>query len=104
MTTEDIDAKSVTRTWKRVQEEEGDGDLVFRPADAKLPPARGRQGFSLASDGTMQKLGIGRDDRTSFAPGTWRIEGRTLTLRPFGGDEVYEIVSVDEDRMVLRRR
>jgi hypothetical protein len=80
--------------------EEDTGDLrVYRPADYDFPPARGRRGFELKPDGRLLVYGPGADDRPEATTGRWESsDGGRVRL----GDEEFEIVSVEPDRLSLR--
>jgi hypothetical protein len=99
----EIDIEALSRTWMHSHEEDQDDRIIFRPAEKKLPPARGRTGISLSADGTTEHIGTAPDDRPQLSPGTWTLEGRVLTLHVSGGEETYEILSVDDQQLVLRR-
>jgi hypothetical protein len=77
------------RRWVHAREED-DGDLqVYRPVDYDLPPARGRRGIEFRPDGEVLLYGPGPADKPVASPGRM--------------DDV-EIVSVEPDRLTLRRR
>jgi hypothetical protein len=60
------------RTWLRAHEEESGPVRVYRPASHPFPPARGREGFTLHTDGRFDYLGPGRGDQPTTTTGTWR--------------------------------
>ncbi len=90
------------RVWLRSLEEETGDVRVYRPDGYPFPPARGREGLSFHSDGLLDYLVPGRDDRPTAEPGTWqadpgdparltaRVAGRTIGLhvRSVGPDEL----------------
>jgi hypothetical protein len=80
-------------------EEDTDDRMVFRPASYRFPPARGRTGFELKEDGALVEHGIGPTDRRTQSPGRWTLEGKTLRV----GGRAYTIVSLDRDRLVVRK-
>ena len=61
-------------------EEDTDDEMVFRPEGTDLPPARGRTGIELRSDGTFAEAGLGAADVPEEASGRWSLDGDTLTL------------------------
>lgn len=100
----EIDPDALAQEWKHSNEEDSDDVIVYRPARTPMPPARGRRAFSLAPDGTLKRSGPGPDDRPRIAEGTWSLDGKTLTLHVEGRpDETYQIESMTEDKLVLRR-
>ena len=55
----------------RSREEEEGPVRLYRPQDYPFPPARGREGLSLCSDGTFKYLTPGRNDKPAGATGHW---------------------------------
>jgi hypothetical protein len=77
------------RRWVHVREED-EGDVrVYRPADADLPPARGRRGIEFLPTGDVLLYGPGPADKPTASHGSM---------------EDVEIVSVEPDRLRLRWR
>src|SRR3954469_18178790 len=92
--------------WVHAQEEDTEDEMVFRPAGTDLPPARGRLGFELRADGSFTETGYGPSDVPEEATGTWALEGDTITLSEGAAQGVprhMEVVSVDADRLVIRK-
>ena len=85
--------------WMHSHEEDTDEEVVFRPASYRFPPARGRTGFDLKEDGSLVEHGIAPTDRRTQSAGRWKLDGTTLRL----GARVMTIVSLDRDRLVLRK-
>ena len=101
-TTED----QVVGRWVHVHEEDTEDEMVFRPADAVLPPARGRMGFELREDGTFAEAGLGARDVPEEATGSWALEGDLITLSEGATQGVpreMEVVSADGERLVVRK-
>jgi len=97
----------VVGSWVHVHEEDTGDEMVFRPADSDLPPARGRMGFELREDGTFAEAGLGARDVPEEAAGSWALEGQTITLSEGATQGVpreMEVVSVEPDRLVVRVR
>ena len=93
--------------WVHVREEDTEEVMVFRPAGTDLPPARGRMAFELRADGTFAETGLGATDVPEEASGNWALEGDTITLSESatqGVPQEMEVVTVDEDRLVVRKR
>jgi hypothetical protein len=76
----------VTR-WLHAFEESTDDELVFRPEGYPLPLARGRIELELGPGGSF----------VARAPGPVDVPVETDELRG------WEVASVSEDRLVLRR-
>jgi len=97
----------VVGSWVHAHEEDTGDEMVFRPADSALPPARGRMGFELREDGTFAEAGLGARDVPEESAGTWALEGQTITLSEGAAQGVpreMEVVSAEEDRLVVRVR
>lgn len=93
--------------WVHVQEEDTEEEMVFRPADADLPPSRGRRALDLRPDGTFAEAGLGAADVPEEATGSWVLEGDVLRLSEGAAQGVpreMEVVTADEDRLVVRKR
>jgi hypothetical protein len=92
--------------WLHSQEEDTATELVYRPAGFSFPAVTGRSGFELQPDGTVIWLGTGTEDAAGAENGIWVLEeGRPPTLifeRPSGTRRSMQIVSVDEEKLVVR--
>jgi hypothetical protein len=107
VTEDSVTKDRVVGRWVHAQEEDTDDEMVFRPADADLPPSRGRMGFELREDGTFAESGLGARDVPEEAAGSWVLEDETITLSEGAAQGVpreMEIVSVDDERLVVRVR
>ncbi len=102
-----VKADQVPGHWIHAREEDTDDEMVFRPAGADLPPARGRMGFELRADGTFTETGLGASDVPEEAAGHWSLEGDLITLSEGASQGVpreLEVVSADDARLVIRKR
>lgn len=97
------DPARLARHWVHSHEEDRGGLMVFRPGDYSFPPARGRQGFTLLEGGRTVVDAPGADDRPTSAAGRWRVQGGHLSIEAPGWSGEFEIESVEEDRLVVRR-
>jgi hypothetical protein len=92
--------------WLHAQEEDTDTEMIFRPADHPLPPARGRTGLELCADQTCNYLGIGRADRPEASEGSWQFDEQTGTLSidlPDGTHQALAVGSVKKDKLILKK-
>ena len=89
-------------SWVHSHEEDGDGVVVFRPAGYNLPPARGRDSFTLQADGTAAIGTPGPDDRGATTSGRWELSGSALTLQLPGRTADYDVLSVEPGKLSLR--
>lgn len=91
--------------WVHSHEEDSGGETVFRPASHPLPPSRGRTSFELRPDGSYAERSPGPVDAPERSGGRWSLEGDRLTLEPAGEGPLqgWEVVSVDAERLALRR-
>ncbi|GGJ79667.1 hypothetical protein GCM10010123_06850 [Pilimelia anulata] len=91
------------RRWVHVHEEDEAGVRVYRPADAPLPPARGRDGIEFHPDGSLCQYSPGPADAPVGRDGAWRVATPdTLEITSARGAGRFEIVSVDDDELRLR--
>lgn len=95
---------ALVRSWTRVQEEDSEGCLAYRPSDAEIPPARQpRTGLELAPDGGLRELTPGPADRREATDGSWELDGEELVLRVGDGPERrYGVERADADELRLR--
>jgi hypothetical protein len=102
-----IDSRRLCNRWLHSHEEDSAGEMVFRPATFKFPPARGRDGFELRPDESMIELRIGPTDRLEQVPGKWRLEGgdRLLFYEQSSPNptRTMQIISAEEDRLVIKK-
>jgi hypothetical protein len=86
-------------------EEDAGDETVFRPADYRFPPSRGRAGFELKADGGLVELGIGATDRPTESSGTWKLQGKDqLVLESDAtGRRTMRIVSLAPNRLVVKK-
>lgn len=103
-----IEKASLTRQWVHSHEEDTDTEMVFRPSTFSFPRSRGRISFTLKPDGGLNETGIGPTDRREESRGTWQLEsGETLSFYADPGakpKKVLRIISVDNDKLVVRKR
>jgi hypothetical protein len=101
---DEIESVALMRAWTHAHEEDEGDRLVFRPADYAFPPARGRDSFALGANQELARGGPGPDDRRTTQTGTWSLDGRQLILRvPGRPEERLEVVSVDPEKLIVRR-
>jgi hypothetical protein len=101
-----IERDVLARRWVHSHEEDRGDEIVFRTGEFSFPPSRGRAVLDLRADGTYVGSLPGPTDVPVSGDGRWRlvddqlvIEGPTDRSPVPGG----EIVSVDDERLVLRR-
>lgn len=97
----------LARKWFHAYEEEEGGNEVFRPEGFPLPLSRGRDSLDLRKGAAATKSIPGPDDRAKAVAQSWSVDkARVLTLASEGkGPSIaYDIISVNEDRLVLKRR
>jgi hypothetical protein len=102
-----VERGRVSGRWVHAREEDTEDEMVFRPAGTDLPPARGRMSFELRADGTFAEAGLGAADVPEEATGSWSLEGDTIRLgegATQGVPRQMEVVSADEERLVVRKR
>jgi|SRR5215212_5653385 len=94
--------------WMHSHEEDTDTEMMFRPAGFDFPLSRGRYSFELRPDGNLTITEIGPTDRPQETQGVWKVEGDDriafyLDDSPSEPSRVLQVISVDKDRMVLRK-
>lgn len=99
----ETDEPRLVGEWLHSHEEDEDDQIVFRPASFAFPPARGRTGFTLRPGGVAEMRRPGPDDRPTASTGRWRLEGKLLTVETPGLSRRYEVKSIDEESLVVRR-
>ena len=98
--------KLLYRHWVHSHEEDTDTETVYRPATWPFPPSRGRTGFDLKPDNRCAGFGIAPADGIEEFPATWELDDDDrLTIyddrqRPV---HVMQLISVDDDRLVVRK-
>jgi len=100
-----VDKTALRGGWLHAHEEDGPGQMVFRPSTQQLPPARGRDGYEFHPDGKLSAIGSGPTDRSTTAEGGWSLDphGRITIRMPGQPDQVLEVISVDKDRLVVKK-
>ncbi len=68
--------RALLGTWWRVPEEEAGGAAVYRREGTPLPPARGRDGFTLQEDGSALLRGSGPTDRSTKTDSRWQLDAQ----------------------------
>lgn len=91
--------------WVHASEEDTDDEMVFRPADSPLPPARGRTSLEFRADGTYVESSPGPVDVPESATGSWSLEGGRLALEPEGSEpsRALEITGAEPDRLTIKK-
>jgi hypothetical protein len=98
-----LDADKLIGSWVQSQEE-GDRDrIVMRRPDYPFPPARGRVAIALEPGGEVGVRPPGPDDRSVPGRGAWSLSGSRLEISAPGLAGEFDVESVDDDALVLRR-
>ncbi|MBL8927289.1 MAG: hypothetical protein JNM77_13780 [Pseudonocardia sp.] len=87
------------RIWLRSQEEETGEVRVYRPADHRFPPARGREGLTFHSDGRFDYRAPGRGGTET---GTWSDSGDVVRADIAGQVIRLYVTEVGDDVLRLR--
>ncbi len=97
----------IVRHWVHSHEEDTEDVRVYRPADYRFPPSRGRIGFAFRGGGEVIYYGIAPADGPRPLPGRWHIEGPDrVTVELEGGSPgplALHVVSCDEQMLKVRR-
>ena len=91
--------------WVHSHEEDTDEEMVFRPADRPLPPARGRTSLEFRPDGTYVESAPGPVDVPESSTGSWSLEAGRLVLEAAGNQpsRELEITGAEDDRLTIRK-
>jgi hypothetical protein len=92
------------QTWLHSFEEDKADIMMFRPNVYPFPPARGREGFTIASDGGFVWHAIAPADGTTNRRGTWKRAGDSglaITLTDNGQQFTLQIHAHDAQRLQL---
>jgi hypothetical protein len=94
-------------TWRHSHEEDTATEEVYRRASFAFPPSRGRTGYEFRSDHSCSDVGISPRDGSAKQSCTWQLRDSNkpeivLTF-PGGRQKVLPLVSVDSDRLVVRK-
>jgi hypothetical protein len=102
---ENIHQELMGKRWVHSHEEDKGGQMIFRPASYRFPPARGRTSFQLNADGTLLRNRPGPTDQTQAQDGSWTMAGDKLTLAASGEatPQVLQVKTVEPDRLVVER-
>ena len=82
------------KQWIHSHEEDTEEEKVFRPADYKLPPSRGRKSFELKSDGTLIYTGLSTVDKHESTTGKWELKNNNLILHPASQSKTSETLQI----------
>jgi hypothetical protein len=77
--------------------------MVFRRPEFPFPPSRGRTAFTLKPGGVVEVVGPGPDDRRRRTSGRWTLAGAHLEVDAPGFAGSFEVETVDEEQLVVRR-
>jgi hypothetical protein len=102
----DATPEQLQKQWRHSHEEDTATETVFRPASFSFPRSRGRDGFDLGPNHASVQIGIAAADGPKEEVGTWALRGQRLQFFvPSSRTPARElqIVSVDDDRLVVRK-
>jgi hypothetical protein len=100
-----VDVNKLAGVWFHLHEEDEGDRTVYRNESYEFPRSRApRRSLVLNPDGTASLGGPGPADETLASQARWEVSGTTLTLDSPRGQEQWEIETLDDDRLVLRRR
>ncbi len=101
-----ISQDEIYQTWIHSFEEDTPDIMMFRPSTYPFPPARGREGFTVASDGSFVWHAIAPTDGTTNRKGTWRRTEPTkleVKLNESGQTFTLDIQAHDAQRLQIFR-
>jgi hypothetical protein len=102
-----VDKKRLVGSWLHSHEEDTASELVYRPMEYDFPPARGRRGYEFRADDSCNVIGISPRDGAARTSCTWKLRGgahpEIEISYPDGRAEAVPVVSVDGERLVVRK-
>jgi hypothetical protein len=100
-----MDVDKLVGLWFHSHEEDEGGHKVYRDPSYNFPLSRApRPSIKLEEGGTATFGHPGPADETISSPGTWELADNVLRFSAPGTDELWEIESLEEGRLVLRPR
>ncbi len=100
-----IAAELLKNCWIHSNEEDTSETKVYRPKSFPLPPARGRKGLELGSDGHLIMHDFGATDMRQVSDGTWEFANGHLLLSRAGKEiESSRVILIEPDKLVLERK
>lgn len=94
-----LDGRVLAGEWIHAHEEDTDHEMVFRRADAPLPPSRGRSMLSIAEDLRAVRRGPGPTDQP-VSKGIVTLVG---TESSRGVADTLHVLSYAPDRLVVEK-
>ena len=101
---ENIDKhKALYGTWWRVPEEDAPGVAVYRKEGVPLPPARGRNGFTLHKEGRATLHSPGPTDRRESKESRWHLDAQNRLHVDGFSEATAPITRLSDDKLMLKR-
>ena len=100
-----IDERKLIGRWIHSDEEDEDGELVFRSPDFEFAPRRRpRQRLTLEERGRAETGEPGPADRPEVVDESWTLEGDRLSISGSSGvSGSFQVVHLEQGKLVLRR-
>lgn len=101
-----MDKQILCKRWVHSHEEDTENEKVFRTADYNFPRSRGRKSFELKPGGELIYMGLSPTDKQEPVIYKWELKNDDLifyistTSEPL---EILHIVSVDDDRLIIKK-
>jgi hypothetical protein len=98
----------IFKHWVHSHEDDTEDIKVYRPADYKFPPSRGREGFEIKQNGEFILYRIAPTDGLRKLTGHWKSEGKNKIIVSFEEHEVgsytINIVLCSKDILKIKKR
>jgi hypothetical protein len=99
-----VDTNKLEGVWFHSHEEDHNDCVVYRRDSYDFPRSRApRASLTFKPDGNAAIGRPGPADAADYSFGGWDLADSILTLSVSGRHTVFEIISVDEEMLVLRR-
>jgi hypothetical protein len=100
----ELNKEQLSGHWIHSFEEDGPGEIVYRPHSFAFPRARGRRGFNLQADGRVLDISPGKSDLPETFSGDWNIEEEAVVINyPDGTGEHLPIKELSPGKLVIRK-
>lgn len=102
----DIRPEWLYHTWMHSYEEDTPDYRVYRTDDYDFPPSRGREGFTLTSEGDFVRYQIAPADGLDAFQGHYEIDGDVVrvTMDETGEESEFRVLGLTEHEMRVTAR
>ena len=100
-------SNQIVGTWLHAHEEDTATEQVYRRSDFAFRPSRGRTGYEFRPDHSCILIGISARDGATQEECTWKVrddsQKEIVLTFAHGQERALEIVSIEPDRLVIKK-